>query len=215
MTVAFFAWFSLLASPSGAQTADASKQYYDNGKLLSEVINNKDGTAVVRSYYKNGDLMEEMKFVDRQSFRHIRYYADGTVAYLSQSTSGPPQNEAVFTLYYPDGSIKMTGSSWNYRLEGEYKEFYPDGELSNKFYYKNNVMVDRSGKPVTGVLNYYFKNGRLMESNSFKNGLPDGPIKFYHPDGYLISETIYNKHHVLSDRIFDREGNVLYEKVNK
>lgn len=209
----------LLAITSGAETKDPPagppKEYYENGNLLSDVTIEKDGTAVVRSYYKNGDVREEVRFVERKIVRKIWYYPDGTVFYLSQLTGGAVPGEEVFTLYYPDGSIKITGNSWNCQRNGEYKMYYPDGDLLSTFYFKNNVMVDVSGKPVTGVLTYYFKNGRILESDAYRDGIPDGPIRSYHPDGYLISETVYDKHIVTSDRIFDRDGNVLYEKVNK
>lgn len=220
ITVAIFAGLGLLAVTSGAAAKDQPagpppKQYYENGNLLSDVTFEKDGAAVARSYYKNGNVMEEVRFVGREQVRKIRYYPDGTVYYLKQLTGGAVPGEEVFTLYYPDGSIKITGHSWNCEMNGEYKKYYPDGDLLETYYFKNNLMVDQSGKPVTGVLTYHFKNGRILESDSYKDGIPDGPIRTYHPDGYLQIETIYHKHYVMSDRIFDRDGNVLYEKVNK
>jgi antitoxin component YwqK of YwqJK toxin-antitoxin module len=194
------------------ESSGESRVYDASGNLFSDVTHEKDGTAVVRNYFKNGDVMQEIKYNGRRQIRHIRYYPDGTVAFLSQATEG---NESVFTLYYPNGSIKTTGPSRNYELHGDYKEYFPDGDLSHIMRYRNNRLVDESGKPVTGTLTYNYKNGRTMETVSSQDGLPDGANRFYHPDGYLMAEVMYENNTILSDKIFDREGNVVYEHLRK
>ncbi|MGE0269290.1 MAG: RhuM family protein [Candidatus Omnitrophota bacterium] len=195
-----------------AVPASYSRVNDDSGNLLSDMTQENDGTAVARNYFKNGEVMQEIKYNQRQQIRHIRYYPDGKVAFLSQAIGG---NESVFTLYYPNGVIKTSGSSRNYQLDGDYKEYFPDGELSHVMHYKNNRLVDESGQPVTGTLTYYYKDGRLMETISSREGLPDGPNRIYHPDGYLMAEVVYENNAILSDTIFDREGKVLYENLRK
>lgn len=201
------------AADQKVASADPSKVYDDAGNLSLDVTHEQDGTAIVRMYYKNGTVMQEIQYHrNGAQKRHIRYYPDGTVAFLSQAIGG---NESVFTLYYPDGSIKTTGPSKAYRLDGDYTEYFPDGEVSHIMHYKNDRMVDEKGNPVNGELTYYYKNGRLKETHTKKDGRPAGAARFYHPDGYLMSEVVYENDKIVSDRIFDREGKVLYEYLPK
>jgi len=195
-----------------AEPASTAQVYYASGRLFSDVTYEENGIAVVRNYFKDGALMQEIKYNGRRQIRHIRYYPDGNVAFLSQATEG---NESVFTLYYPNGAIKTTGPSRNYQLHGDYKEYFPDGELSHIMRYRNNRLVDDNEKPVTGTLTYYYKDGRVMETVTSREGLPEGANRIYHPDGYLMAEVVYENNAIISDKIFDREGNVLYEHIRK
>lgn len=189
-----------------------SRVYDDSGKLFSDVTYEENGIAVVRNYFKSGQVMQEIKYNQRQQIRHIRYYPDGKVAFLSQATGG---SDSVFTLYYPNGAIKTTGPSVNYELHGDYKEYFPDGDLSHVMRYRHNRLVDDKEKPVTGTLEYFYKDGRLMETVTSRDGMPEGANRIYHPDGYLMAEVVYENNAIISDKIFDREGNVLYEHTRK
>ncbi len=125
--------------------------------------------------------------------------------------------------YYEPGKtfIKSIGFYKNGNLDGEYKEFYPGGQLQDEVDYKNGLKngiykeyyededdVNKTyvnGKPEgqleeeviyvngkkEGVDKFYNHNGSTTEEQSYKDGLLDGIEKLYGGDGKLMFETNY------------------------
>jgi antitoxin component YwqK of YwqJK toxin-antitoxin module len=70
------------------------------------------------------------------------------------------------------------------KLNGEYLDCHPNGQVFEKCYYTDNVKND--GKHVK-----YYSNGMIMEECNYKNGKRDGKLVGYNDDGTLSFEEHY------------------------
>jgi len=65
-----------------------------------------------------------------------------------------------------------------------------------EFFYSNGVMSAKgnynSAGEKEGLWHYYYQNGILSEVNIYKNGLADGPAKWYYTDGTPKGEVLYS-----------------------
>jgi antitoxin component YwqK of YwqJK toxin-antitoxin module len=66
------------------------------------------------------------------------------------------------TTYYKEGGIKSIGSFENNELNGEYREFHPDGSVMLEGTYKHGV---KDGKWVT-----FDESGKKIETVKYVNG---------------------------------------------
>jgi hypothetical protein len=61
----------------------------------------------------------------------------------------------VKRTYYPNGNIKTEGEYWYDRLDGIYKEFYPNSKLWKEWHFKDGKEDGLSGFP-HGILRMEF-----------------------------------------------------------
>jgi hypothetical protein len=100
-------------------------------------------------------------------------------------------------LYFTDG----TQSKF---YTGEYKEFYPTGELKVEMNLKD-------GKP-EGSYIVYFSNGKPNEVRAYRNGQFHGIWRTYNDAGLLISEAEYrNDKKTGTWHVWDDSGIMRYE----
>lgn len=85
-------------------------------------------------------------------------------------------------MYYPDGNIKSERYyNADGQLNGEFKSYYPNGNLFERGYYKNGLQ--------DGIITVYYENGKILCSSHAKNGHLSGNVKCYYPNGKLKSES--------------------------
>ena len=91
------------------------------------------------------------------------------------------------------------------KLNGPYKKYYPDGQLSYEVNYLN-------GEP-HGLFKSYYLNGQLSGQTNYLNGERHGYCKSYYHNGKLSYETTYvkGKQHGSYKAYFDN-GKLLNEK---
>jgi hypothetical protein len=68
-------------------------------------------------------------------------------------------------------------------LEGVYRSYYENGNLSFEGVYLN-------GRP-DGVIKYYFENGSVRATNEYHDGKANGDFISYWPDGRIEFKSIY------------------------
>ena len=64
------------------------------------------------------------------------------------------------------------------KLEGPFKTYFKNGQLSAKGNYKGNGYM---------TFEHYFENGQLKAKGAFRDGSRDGKTEFYNEDGQLNS----------------------------
>jgi antitoxin component YwqK of YwqJK toxin-antitoxin module len=109
-----------------------------------------------------------------------------------------------FTRAFPDGTIEISGSYKDDKLEGPWERHYPSGALAEQGQYASGLkdghwkQLGPTGALIgeydmsagTGVELRYYDDGALFREQTFKGGLPNGGAKTYAPDGttVLVSE---------------------------
>ncbi len=126
---------------------------------------------------------------------------------------------------YECGILTVACNYVNDMLEGEYKQYYPDGQISMVHNYVNNkihgesIHYFRSGKVSTrshrinnsleGETIIYYDNGQPKTICNYKNGDLDGEFKYYDYNGQLkatytyIRDSIYKSQKVGEEKHYD------------
>ncbi len=88
-------------------------------------------------YYENGKVEEEIKFSN---------------------------DDALTTIYYPSGKIKLTGKVNIYTdgLEGEVTEYYESGKIKAKYNYAEGYL--------DGIQTYYDESGKVIKTEEYDYG---------------------------------------------
>ncbi len=87
---------------------------------------------------------------------------------------------------HDDGSLRYTGQFRNDRPYGEFRHFYPSGELQAINTYSQNGMVAHN--------QVFFESGKLMAEGKYVNRQKDSIWLYYSElDGQLLSEEVYRE----------------------
>ncbi|MCA1761462.1 MAG: toxin-antitoxin system YwqK family antitoxin [Cryomorphaceae bacterium] len=192
----------------------ALEGYYMNGKKNGIFKKfDRDGNLISLEKYRDGELVvdsEESVILDLRS----TYYPNGKV----KSTGGYVDGvkEGVHRLYDEDGSIstaityekgQKTGEGIVDKkgdLEGEWKLYYPTGELMAEGTFKNS---SREGDWI-----FYFRNGNVESRGKYSEGLPQGEWRWYYPDKSLRRVEYFRRGKEDGESVeYDKDGNVISE----
>jgi len=140
-------------------------------------------------YYENGVLQARMVFEpgSSRSYTSLFYSSSKPAAegwYVDQ------RKDSVWTYYSEfDGSIRIRETYLEGKLHGLSNKYYPDGKISEKVEWKDNVE--------DGIWKQYYKNDVLRLSGSYKNGLLQGSYEVYSSESTIMIRGNYldNKSH--------------------
>lgn len=112
--------------------------------------------------------------------------------YLQEPAAEPPPRESrhqKVDTKYDNGQIRFERnvailSDDSFVNDGEYIEYYPDGQKFSQGQYEQGVMV--------GDWNYWHPNGQLCKTIKFENGKPDGKYEVLRADGTLEAIQSFN-----------------------
>jgi major membrane immunogen (membrane-anchored lipoprotein) len=107
--------------------------------------------------------------------------------YLEEPAEQPPARESKrqkVEIKYDNGQVRfernvMILSDETYQNDGDYIEYYPDGQKFTEGKYVKGVMQ--------GEWKYWHPNGQLCKTIAFKDGKPDGSYEVFRSDGTLDS----------------------------
>jgi uncharacterized protein len=179
------------------------KEYDDNGKLTLTLL------------YRQGKLVESFHEQEVEFIEKIDFFEDGSIkksgSYINDKPVGihkvfDRSGEVIITSIYNDnnelieeGKIDKTGSR-----EGDWKEYFADGNVKAEGNYKNNKKE--------GSWKYLFKNGSIEQQGAYSNGKYSGIWKWYYPTGELWKEEeFFNGLEEGFYYEYDLEGKVLVE----
>jgi len=160
------------------------KEYYKNGNLQSVVCRKGDKQhGLSRFYFENGGLSREVYFKNGIQDGLIRdYYGNGRLK--EEETFKNGQMEGLVRIYSEkSGNLIKEFYSTNGKPNGAFKIFYENGKLKNERVFKD-------GQP-NGAAKDYYESGEVQFSAFFKNGLQDGPAKEFFKNGRVEEERIF------------------------
>ena len=182
------------------------KKYYTNNRIRyvgafehgKEVgtfkyysASSSDNPIIIKKFHKNDDLADVQFFT-----------TSGTLE--SEGLMKAKNREGKWLFYHSDGKSIMGEENYaNGKLNGMYKTFYPNGELTEVTSYKNGLLegnykkysikgqlyndFNYAGGKLNGMAIYYSrKTGDLIKKGPFKNDLRVGTWENY-VDGELVS----------------------------
>jgi antitoxin component YwqK of YwqJK toxin-antitoxin module len=156
------------------------KFHFPSGSLSGTVVydlGTRNGPDV--DYYENGKKRAESMYVHGRREGDLVYYYDN-----GQVSSRVPQfygmDHGTATYYTDQGAVEMVRYYFMDRLVG-YSYEGPDGKLVDTIPVVNE----------TGHLETKFRNGRTARTMDLKNGLLNGDLVQYSPEGKLLGRRSY------------------------
>jgi antitoxin component YwqK of YwqJK toxin-antitoxin module len=81
------------------------------------------------------------------------------------------------------------------------KEYYPDGNLKAVLNYKKGKLE--------GIAKYYYENGNLKERVNYRKGKRERTGTVYYESGELKVEMTYEDGKLISEKQYDKQGNLI------
>lgn len=75
-----------------------------------------------------------------------------------------------------------------------------------KYEYKDGVMYENK-KPATGT--FEFKSGDYKVKSQFVDGIPEGVLEKYYPDGKLMIKDVFGSGEIIQEEIYYKNGNLM------
>lgn len=137
----------------------------------------ENGQEVV--YDKNGELYSgAVALADDENRRIIYFYSNGRKNGVARSNFSADKIEFQTTyvngkkngdevLFYNNGKLKYKRTYQNDLLNGEEIFYYPDGKPQKVSRYTDGKL--------NGVIDYFDENGDRIRTETYKNGIKDGP----------------------------------------
>jgi hypothetical protein len=135
-----------------------------------------------------GDLIEREGLFYKK-FSNTPY--TGKVTGEEHGSMKKGKREGEYLNYYDNGQLENEGNYKNGEREGEYLNYYDNGQLENEGNYKN-------GKEEGEYVRYY-KNGQLSLKGTYKNGKEEGEWVFYDTKGNISFTQTYKNGKKISD----------------
>ena len=171
-----------------------STQYQNGLKNGLRKYYDSSGNLLKIEKYQDDVLIPDEKQIKPPSVRNM-YTAEGKLksrgAYIDGVAAGKhtyynSSGQSDSSVIYSNGLVLETGAVDSAgRKQGEWKSFYPDGEIKSKGVY----MDDKK----SGAWTFFYNNGKTEQSGKYVNGLPDGPWKWYYEDGQILRDEFYRK----------------------
>ncbi len=112
--------------------------------------------------------------------------------------------------FYPDGNLKSEKTYKDDLLNGYYKEYDSRGILVLTMLYENGAVVKSKveDEPDIEVVNKVDAEGKIIYSGPYRKGIPVGIHREYGKDGKITNSFTYNDNGLLlSEGIIDEAGN--------
>lgn len=166
----------LLQGDSNGNLTESSAEYWKHYNAYPKQVAFKDGKLL--AFSANDDKRVRLWW-DRQDSPHYDIPAGWRLI------KGDALGREVQYVYSENGMLKPEENSFmkkGNRENGEYTEWYPNGNLSEHGFYKN-------GKNDGLYETYNERRGYLYSRINYKEGVQEGLSEYFHPNGTLRSRT--------------------------
>jgi antitoxin component YwqK of YwqJK toxin-antitoxin module len=178
--------------------------YYPSKKIKAVMTFDTDGkTSRSMMYDETGYLMAFGKFVNKEKDSVWTHFTPmQTVSYTETYQLGQLHGQkTIYHLPATEGDkSKRIAQLYHYNkgiLQGEVKEFFPDGTLKMEGTYENDKLH--------GVVNKYHPNGRLFIKERYKNGKKHGWWFGYDENGKETGKRYFYEGKELKDKELQRK----------
>lgn len=197
-------------------------EYHENGKpyYKSEF---KKGVMTEYNYYsQNGDVLESGE-VKKNGTEFKGYYMDGTPysigLFKPEGRDGEwklrneygfedvvmsydnGDREGDYVEYFENGEISVKSTYMDNKREGYYVSYYPDGKIHQEGYYKDGEL--------DGAWDSYSSAGAIVSSEYYLNGKRHGFLTYFDPEEKRDYEVVYNYDKVIGYISYDADGNIM------
>jgi uncharacterized protein len=182
--------FSCSSTPGKKETPKASEEKADP-KLKDTIVDHKE-------FYDDGSLKGEGKALYKIVMNKPVRIKQGKWTLYVKAKKGVKMSDGEYdndkqtgkwTFFFEDGKIKEEGTYLDGLNTGEWKIYYPTGEL----FWKGTFTIiqkkdETSGEmkkvsTLNGIKTTFYKDGKVLKEEAFKNGEKDGRNQEYYSNG--------------------------------
>ncbi len=207
--------------------------YYENGRITGNSISyGVNGEIISKRKFSNGlyigqyDYNQNNEIISRNNLLDTTYYramSDSNSKIMGCYIVGGLY-EGPLTWYHPNGQIFSQKTYINDLAEGDYARYFEDGKIEiNGNFLNNNKMgkwttYHENGKPhyienffldENDSLNLtYYDNGNIYIEEDYFNGILDGNVTYYEPDGERMVRFIYSEDELIGYQYNSANGDL-------
>ncbi len=171
-----FILFSLFGADLSAQDGSAiDAENFTDEKGLRQGFWRITGAMGDEADYKKSQIVEEGSYEDNK--RHgvwKKYYPTGVIKSEINYLNNHPRGE--YKVYYTDGKLEESGDWQGNKNVGSFKRFHENGKLAQDFVFTPNGKRE-------GLQSYYYENGKILMTVEIEEGVANGMMKVYYPNG--------------------------------
>ena len=157
-------------------------QYFSNGKIyISGTFKNNIQSGLWKTFYLNGNLETEGEMYEGKRYKRWNYYYNsGIIKEISNyNIEGKLDGELITFDEY--GTLVSKANYKKNKIDGEYLEFYYDGNIALKGYYilgfKDSIWTEFQPNKIS-----FNKARNISFIKRYKNDLPHSKWIYYYPD---------------------------------
>jgi uncharacterized protein len=168
--------------------------FYEGGKLKATIVHKDDGkTSYSISYYPNGKIiMATGKYILQQKDSTWNFY-DTAGKLKTRENYAFGKLDGVSTTYYQDGSISDKNTFKNGVRNGEWLQFYSNGNKRLEAKIKNDISYE-------GEYTQFYENGKPKIRGNYEEGLREGTWLTYIETGAIEAQYVYRLGKVVTEK---------------
>jgi antitoxin component YwqK of YwqJK toxin-antitoxin module len=177
--------------------------YYDSNGILEKTVEYEKN--YLHGIEKHFDTTGLVTYIIRYSYNNII----DSEKLNRKDTKGLKQG--IWKEFYPNDKIKVYANYRNDTLNGYYREYNVNGEITRSEFYvmgalKPKDVVDDEDENVI-VKKVYYDNGKIKSNGGYKDSLPIGLHRFFDKEGNITNSIEYSEKGILTgEGITDKEG---------
>ncbi len=118
------------------------------------------------------------------------------------------ERDGLTKQFYSDtGKLRVSGNYKNGVRDGEFKAYYPNGNLQGEVTYKDGEM--------NGLKEDFYKNGNVWTRQEFKNNDLDGVYEVYYENGNPQLKAKIKNGQTIEEQRFNYDGTLYNEQDEK
>jgi antitoxin component YwqK of YwqJK toxin-antitoxin module len=179
--------------------------------IIAQEINKLDNKGLKHGVWKgNYEASKRPRY--EGTFDHgkeigiFKFYDDTKAKTIIATREFNSNDNSCYTIFYNQKNNKVSeGKLVNKIYEGEWKYYHEDSPLimTTELYVKGKL---------NGVRKVFFKNEKIAEEATYKNGLKDGSYKKYAENGIVLEESFYKNDQYEGLAIFRTAENLITAK---
>jgi antitoxin component YwqK of YwqJK toxin-antitoxin module len=160
------------------------KYYYPDGQVKAIVNHNPvTGEVYAVNYYKNGLLMARGKYINQAKDSTWLYFSEIDETIVSEEHWDRGKKVGEWKTYYPSGQVMEVTQYKNGVKEGKWIQYFSDGTKKAEATYVNNELE--------GLMQIFYITGKVEVSGTYKNSTKNGIWMYFNEIGEAEKKEVY------------------------
>lgn len=171
-----FILFSIAGADFFAQDGGATiAENFTDEKGIRQGFWRITGAISDEADYKKSQVVEEGIYEDnKRQGTWKKYHPSGLVKSEINYVNNLPRG--AYKVYYINGKLEESGDWQGNKNVGIFKRYHENGKLAQDFTFTANGKRD-------GIQTYYYENGKVLMTVEIEDGVANGLLKVYYPNG--------------------------------